>query len=419
MKRYKRYAALGICAAVFIALGLWIMKPAVKDQPAWLSFSADTDGIKAWRELTATSQPQAGEWKLRWERLPQGSNHLLVAVEPQGVGPDEWEALKQWLSEGNHFILLDRDPNGLSGFRTAALESKDSAETDDQEGGKGSAAADKAKESEGGKASAAADDAKEPAAVPVEAPLLDNRSGLTALALSPVRITPDAGDEVLVRDSKGVLASRMKIGSGSAALVLEPEWLQNGEVLKASHLDLMWPLFAEKRAAVLFDETHHGYGVKPGLFAVYPDWLLLASIQLAAALILWLWLSGKRFGPVHVPRAWTVRRGDETVRALAVWYLRSGLMEEALEHGRQRLRQLLAQRWGLDHRTTPAQAAAAARSRWSGEDAQRLEQAMQPLPLPHGRGKAARQEFMRRSRDNAELMALLEGGKQPGRGDRE
>lgn len=253
--------------------------------------------------------------------------------------------------------------------------------------------------------------------MPVEAPLLEGRSGLAALALSPVRIVPGPGDEVLVSDKQGVLASRMKVGGGSATLVLEPEWLQNGEALKASHLDLMWPLFAEERTAVLFDETHHGYGVKPGLFALYPAWLLLASIQLASALALWLWLKGKRFGPVHVPREWTVRRGDETVRALAVWYRRGGLMEDALGHGRRRLRQLLAQRWGLGPDTSPAQAAAAARSRWSAEDAQRLERALQPLPLPSGRGKAARQEFMRRSRDNAELTAMLESGRQPGGGD--
>lgn len=400
MKWNKRYAALLVCAALFIGIGLWVAKPAVKDQPPWLSFSADTDGLKGWRELVESGQSRTGEWKLRWERLPAGSNQLLVVAEPLGVGPEEWTALKSWVRAGNHLILLDRNPDSFFGFETAETEGPDAAAADgeDKSGNSGS---------------------DESAPVPVEAPLLSGRSGLTALALSPVRINPGKGDEVLVSDKQGVLASRMKVGSGSAALVLEPEWLQNGEALKASHLDLMWPLFAEERTSVLFDETHHGYGVKPGLFAIYPVWLLLVSIQLAAALALWLWLKGKRFGPVHVPREWTVRRGDETVRALAAWYHRSGLMEEALEHGRQRLRQLLAQRWGLGPDTSPAQAAAAARSRWSAEDARRLEQALQPLPLPSGRGKAARQEFMRRSRDNAELTAMLESGRQPGRGDRQ
>ncbi len=403
MKINKRYAALLACAVLFVCIGLWVAKPSAKDQPPWLSFSADTDGLKGWRELVESRQPRTSEWKLRWERLPEGSNQLLVVAEPLGVGPEEWQALKSWMHAGNHLILLDSKPDGLFGFGTADIEELESS----------AAAADT-----GGRSGKSVSE-KAAAPVPVEAPLLEGRSGLAALALSPVRIKPGLGDEVLVSDKQGVLASRMKVGGGSATLVLEPEWLQNGEALKASHLDLMWPLFAEERTSVLFDETHHGYGVKPGLFALYPAWLLLASIQLAAALALWLWLKGKRFGPVHVPREWTVRRGDETIRALAVWYRRSGLMEEALGHGRQRLRQLLAQRWGLGPDTSPEQAAAAARSRWSAEDARRLEQALQPLPLPSGRGKAARQEFMRRSRDNAELTAMLESGRQPGRGDRQ
>ncbi|TXK80993.1 hypothetical protein [Paenibacillus sp. N3.4] len=198
------------------------------------------------------------------------------------------------------------------------------------------------------------------------------------------RIKPGDQGQVLFQDERGVLASRYLEGTGSITVVLTPNWMLNGTIDKESHFELIWPLFAKSWDAVWVDETHHGLVKKPGLLAIYPVWLVFASVQLGLALLLWLWLRGKRFGPVYTPRAWTVRRGDEGLQAVAAWYERLGYREEALAHQQQLLRQLLQQRWGLSPSASVAQAAEAARSRWPEAQAAQLARLLEEPPAAGG-----------------------------------
>ena len=156
--------------------------------------------------------------------------------------------------------------------------------------------------------------------------------------------------ETLLYDDQGILAGRIQMGKGSMTLFLVPDWMTNAQIQKWSHFEAIWPYIQGDWSVVWVDEYHHGLQEKPGLLAIYPGWLVASCIQLAAALLLLVWWQGKRFGPVYTLREWTVRRGDETLLAIARWYEQRGLARDALLHREAYLRQLIHDRWGVHQR---------------------------------------------------------------------
>ncbi|MDD9272201.1 DUF4350 domain-containing protein [Paenibacillus sp. GCM10023248] len=383
----KLHVGLALSIVVFLCLGYWLVKPKLPDQAPYLSFSTDVDGTKAWRELLGTKQHAVKEWRLSWKNLPSGASALLVVVQPSGVTKADREQLLQWVQAGHDVILFDRNPAGWASWGTVPISGADVHE-------EGGAAA-----TQGG-----AEPEAELSAIRVSPDYVPGAGTLTGVVDTSYRLNPNGNAEVLLEDEHGVLASRIREGAGTITVVLAPQWLQNENVDQASHFELIWPLFAKSWDAVWIDETHHGYGTKPGLLAVYPAWLVIASVQLGLALALWLWLRGKRFGPVHTPRAWTVRRGDEGVHAVAAWYERLGARREALGHQQLFLRQLLHRRWGLRPSADASEAAEAARGRMSSAQAAQLARLLEEPPAEGGGAKA----FVQRTREMGEMIAYLE-----------
>lgn len=370
----KLYAGLALSIVLFLGLGYWLVKPKLPDQPPNLSFSADVDGTKAWKELLVTKQAAVKEWRLNWKHLPGGNSMLLVAIQPSAVTKADREHLLKWVQAGNDAILFDSHPEGWASWGLIQVDGS----------------------------------AKDPSATTIRvSPGYTSAEGtLTGKVDTAYRIKPSGGGQVLFEDDRGVLASRVQEGAGSITVVLTPNWMQNGTIDETSHFELIWPLFAKSWDAVWVDETHHGFGTKPGLLAVYPAWLVLVSVQLGLALLLWLWLRGKRFGPVHTPRAWTVRRGDEGVHAVAAWYERLGCRHEALAQQQLFLRQLLHQRWGLSPSASPLQAAETARGRMPEAQAAQLARLL--AEPPSDRGGVSAQAFVQLTREMGEMIAYLE-----------
>ncbi|MEX1030100.1 MAG: DUF4350 domain-containing protein [Paenibacillaceae bacterium] len=395
----KLHFGLVLTIICFLLIGYWIVKPDLERYPAYLSFSPDVDGTKAWRQLLEQRQSQVREWKLTWRDLPQHENQLLVVIEPIGVTDDERAELRSWLTQGNDLILFHHAPIGWDEFSLVEQEEANSNSNSNSvhtiyTGGS------------------------------IEG------EGLSALVVTSNRLADSTEQQdVLFTDSEGILGSRVAVGAGSLTVVLAPDWLTNDAILEHSHFELVWPLFHKRWDAVWIDETHHGYQQKPGLLAVYPAWLVIACIQLSAALLFWLWLRGKRFGPVYTPRAWTVRRGDETLQAVAGWYERLGLRGEALIHQQQLLRQLLYEHWGLSPSASTAQAAALARGRWPEAQVARLVRLLElgppaqpggvqsppgaPVVHPHPQSPVHAKAFMAHTREMSEIIALIEQHKLP------
>ncbi|MCY9662401.1 MULTISPECIES: DUF4350 domain-containing protein [Paenibacillus] len=388
----KLHVGLAVSILLFFALGYWLAKPKLPDLPPYLSFSADVDGTKAWKELLATKQSAVKEWRLDWKHLPGGTSMLLVAIQPSAVTKSDREHLLKWVQAGNDAIIFDREPQGWASWETVRVD-----------GGPQDARGALGELEQLGKQE---QQVKAVSTIRVSADYASADETLTGKVETSYRLQPGGSGLALFEDERGVLASRVQEGAGSITMVLTPTWLQNGTIDEASHFELIWPLFAKSWDAVWVDETHHGYGTKPGLLAVYPAWLVLASAQLGLALLLWLWLRGKRFGPVHTPRAWTVRRGDEGVHAVAAWYERLGYRREALAQQQLFLRQLLYQRWGLSPSASVLQAAEAARGRMPEAQAAQLMRLLAEPPVESG--GVSTTAFVQRTREMGEMIAYLE-----------
>lgn len=102
----KLHVGLALSIVLFLALGYWLVKPKLPDLAPNLSFSADVDGTKAWKELIGTKQSAVKEWRLDWKHLPSGTSMLLVAIQPSAVTKSDREYLLKWVQAGNDAIIL-------------------------------------------------------------------------------------------------------------------------------------------------------------------------------------------------------------------------------------------------------------------------------------------------------------------------
>lgn len=333
----KLQGALALCIFLFIGLGLALIRPGVTDYAPYLSFSPDTDGVKGLRLLLEEQGAEVGEWRLPPERLPQGNGQLLVTVEPYGVTAESAKQWREWAALGNDVLIFGSYPGWLEEWEPVYIdpETADGWVIARLDGGA----------EERYEAEAASELRLERAE---SGPLPD------ALSRDP---------EVILRDNAGILAVRQTVGAGSLTLSLTADWLMNGRVLEKSHFELTWRLLGGESLrgrTVYFDEYHHGYSVSPGLSQVYPMWLLAGLAQAALGVIAWIWWKGKRFGPAYTPRAFTVRRGDETLLAVAGWYRRGRLAFESLDYSVQHLIKTLQLRGGVPAAATPGQMIAGA-----------------------------------------------------------
>jgi len=368
----KLVLSLSIAILLFLSIGYWGIKPERIDYPAYLSFSPDRDGIKAFRLLLEKKGKAAKEWRQSWRFLPQEKGQALMVIEPEPLQPGEQDAIMDWVAQGNDLIVFQKDPQLEEMFTAEYIAVPDAlwsyVEVVEPDHG-----------------------SKEEAAVETSARLVWDDE-----------ITP------LLEDDYGILAARKAVGAGSVTLFLTPEWLQNENILKHDHFALIWPYVQESYTVIWFDEFHHGYQQQPGLLAVYPEWLLAITGQLAFALLLWIWWKGKRFGPVYTLREWVVRRGDETMLATAGWYERRRLAKDACRHQEQYLRRLFQEKWGLPAAASDQEVVRTAKKRWDNEAASRLEALLKRLQEIQTEKRYGGAELMQDSKWIDEFVGRLE-----------
>jgi len=368
----KHVIGLAVSVMLFIGLGLMVLKPQPEQMAPYVSFSANVDGTKGVIALLGEKQAPLKTWKRSWGELPAGKGQALLVVEPDAPPEDEWAKLLEWVERGNELLLFSRNLGAGEVFRTERSDALS------------------------GTAIVMRQDGKETAERMVEVRIKQ-------------RIILEDGDIELLRDSSGVIAARRPYGEGAIIAAVTPEWLTNENVLKHDHFELVWPwLVGDGSRTVLWvDEYHHGYMDTRGFLAVYPAWLVAACAGLAVSLLLWLWQRGKRFGPAYTPRAWTVRRGDETLQAVAAWYERRRFKSEALAHQARALRRLLLARWGLPLEASPEEAMRLAKDRLSEVQAVKLERLLRHAQALE-RGAGTDGAFVERTREYGEMIALLE-----------
>ncbi|MFX3632634.1 MAG: DUF4350 domain-containing protein [Candidatus Pristimantibacillus sp.] len=339
---------IGLAASIvaFILIGLVIIKPAVPIKPPYTSNSASPDGVKGIYTLLKEQGVSVKEWRKEWRFLPEAGHQAMVIIQPQELEEHELVEIEDWVHAGNDVLLLDSDPWQWVDFELEEVVTTSTTQ-------------------------------------PSSISILDRNSNqlegteLTGDVDSEFRLALSEEIEPLLEDELGIIAGRVWLGEGSITLLLMPEWLRNDQILKHSHFELLRPYLPVQANALWFDDYHQGIKEKPGLLAFYPTWLLAILLQLAIGTLMWIWFKAVRFGPAYTPRAWTVRRGDETLLAAAGWYERRKLTRDAIMHQSQYVRSLMREHWGVPLEANDTQVLAAAKLHCSKEDVTRLAAVLQ------------------------------------------
>jgi hypothetical protein len=301
-----------ILLSLFIIIGVFLSPEKPKEYPAYVSESPSPSGIKALYTYLENEGVSIQRWSFSPDRLPATeSDQLLIMIEPFSIPEqEEMEAYENYMRAGNTILLLKDNPKGMFDAKTVLI-------------GEG-----------------------------LDNPLIRDRKGNTYQTdiLSKVRLEVTGENTILLEDRHGTVAYSSPMGKGRLIVSTSPGWMTNEAILNGDHLSLVLTLLENGEAdakTILIDEYLHGGESQATLTSLYPQWLLLILLQLLIITILWLWMRGKRFGSILVPREETVRFSDERIKALSAWYLKGRQYKESLVIQAEYVRVLFQERWGI------------------------------------------------------------------------
>lgn len=236
------------------------------------------------------------EGALRVERppdqIPANVDPLLLWA-PAEVPDEEWEALMEWVAAGHTLLFAGESPEGPSvAFSSLVL---------------------------------ARPGALHPAV-----------AGVTQIETGGAYFEPlDWPALVMLKDERGrpVLISEPH-GKGQIIWSADTDWLSDGLIEEANNLELALGLLkAQPGKVVGFDEYHHGYSASDRWWQLLRGPLQLFILQLGAAVLLFFWASGSRFGRPRPEPLLPARAAVEYVGAMSHLYRRArarGLVQRAL-----------------------------------------------------------------------------------------
>lgn len=312
----KKKTRLTIAASLILLICVlsWLSSGDPETYPPYLSESPSPTGVKAFYTWL-DEERQVQKWESLPELLPDTTTpQTLLMVEPfSSLSQNEIHQYEQWMEEGNTIWLMKNNPAGYFGVSV------------------------------------------DYGASPSLEAIVEDGEGNTyaATVQKEYRLRSEEKDEVVLEDDQGVLALERPYGQGALLVSINPNWLANGNILERDHYGLVTSLLErQENERVWFDEYVHGEeGVFSGL-TVYPHWLLVLTVQLMLLTILFLWMRGKRFGPIFTPREDVVRFGDERLQALASWYKKGEFYRESLSIQEAFVRARLQERFGVSATST-------------------------------------------------------------------
>ncbi|NMH70843.1 DUF4350 domain-containing protein [Bacillus sp. RO3] len=310
--KIKSWAGLTVFLSGFIIIGVFLTPEKPKEYPAYVSESPSPSGVKALYSYLENESGSIKRWTLSPDRLSTTeSNQLLIMIEPFSIPEKEdMEAYENFMKAGNTILLLMDNPKGMFHLKMILSEEE------------------------------------------VDGTFIHDQKGNTYQTdlLSGVRLETSDRDDILLEDKAGTIAYSSPIGKGQLIVSTTPGWVTNGNILTNDHLSLVLTLLERgevDQRTILIDEYLHGGESEASLTTLYPQWLLLIILQLLILTVLWLWMRGKRFGSILVPREEMVRFSDERIKALSAWYLKGRQYKESVVIQADYLRVLFQERWGI------------------------------------------------------------------------
>ncbi|MBV7506483.1 DUF4350 domain-containing protein [Bacillus sp. sid0103] len=310
LSKLRAWGGLTILLSLFLVFSYLSSSPKPKYYPDYVTESPAPTGVKAFYSYVK-KEKEGKLWRHSPDLLSDTSNHqLLIMVEPSfTLEKEEMQAYINYMKAGNTILLLQSNPQGMFDIKTSGSDGKESFKV-----------------------------------------YTENRTSYRAHIQSNIRLRPKNGDRILLSDQAGPIAVEQSFWKGHLMVAIAPEWMTNGSLLEKDHLPLLlYLLNQEKTDTILFDEYIHDGENAASVWEVYPMWFLLLVFQAILLMILWLWMKGKRFGPIFVPREESVRFSDEGVKALAAWYLRGRRYHDSIIIQADYVKLLLQERWQMPY----------------------------------------------------------------------
>ena len=216
---------LAVLLSLFLIVSYFLAGQKAKEYPNYASESPSPTGVKAFYTYLENERHSVKRWSYSPSHLTKGQgNRLLIMIEPFSIpAQKEMKEYEAFMEAGNSILLLKANPEGYFDIKTEYT---------------GLAG-------EGSKVS-----------------VTDGHT-YKADILSEVRIDANKQEDVLQKDSLGVLSISRKVGKGTLVVSTSPDWLMNGKILKKDHLPLVLSLLEkgnEPFQTILFDEYHRGGG---------------------------------------------------------------------------------------------------------------------------------------------------------------
>ncbi|MCM3567689.1 DUF4350 domain-containing protein [Neobacillus mesonae] len=366
---------LAVLLVVFIIVSYISFSPKPKFYPGYVSDSPSPTGVKGFYTYL-NKELKVKRWHHSPEFLPKSQkNEILVMVEPLNIPETkEMNEYTDFIKSGNTILLLKKNPKGMFDVNILPGEFDSNNE----------------------KVSKVYD---------------ENNKAFKAVIKSYIRLELEQGDSVLLHDQSGVVALKHSIGKGKLIVAVAPEWLMNQNILSYDHLPLVLSLLEKGGSqSILFDEYLHGTKAASDTLNVYPKWFLLLILQGTIMAMLWLWLKGKRFGPIFTPREDSVRFSDEGIRALAAWYIRGRLYHDSLQIQADYVKFMLQERWQIPYSREWQDLSSLLERKWLGKKPSEIKEFLHGLTAVLEKEKIPKQEYVQWSDRLDRLQKEVEQG---------
>jgi hypothetical protein len=374
--RTKSWIGLLLSLALFLGLGSFLLPHTPQQYPSYTTESPSPTGLKAFYSWMNDHLEHVGVWQKDTLSLPQSGNPqtMIVVESREPFNPEEEQYYIEWMERGHQLWLIQSHPRDF-GIHVKSDPVGNIEELREITG-------------------------------------YDQWAGeFKGIVGSEIRLEPDMNDRILLKDSYGPIAFARSYGDGELIVFITPEWFTNENIVKHNHLEMILPLLQDETTttgALWFNEYVHGYGSQPPLLEAYPPWLLFAFAQLIIMTLLWLWYKGKRFGAVENPREWSVRFGDERIRAMAAWYERGGFLTESLKIQEEFIRFRIQERWGIPARLDANTLMDAARQRLSPRELSEWQELWIGLEQMKVKNKISHKEYIQRSKQLDQIRKELD-----------
>lgn len=315
LRNYRLMIWLVLIVLAFIATSIYGQKDQPKEYPLYVSHSPSPSGTKAIYTYLNERYPHVDRWTHEPFLLQnEEKNHLLLLIEPKETpSAEDIVMYEKFMDEGNTIIYFSDHPQEIFDIETTF---------------------DTAAESES---------------------FTYNGESYDLQIEGFEYLVPSDNDDVLLSNETGTYAFSRSYGEGKLVVVHMASIFTNGSILEEDHAEFLTALIDdvyEEDQHILFNEYVHQTNVVASYIHAYPFWFLVLLFQVAILVLLWLFYHGKRFGPIDTPREEIIRFGDETLSALASWYMRGQEYQDALHMQANYLKQRMHEMWGIPYHLT-------------------------------------------------------------------